>query len=103
MSKTTSITGEQLNEDDVAIPCGVVAYTFMNDSYTIDGYTISPDGVAWAYDVARFKNINPTKQWIDMTDQRFINWVRVSGLSVMRKLWGVINEDVAPGEYTITI
>ena len=33
MSKTTSITGDPLNEDDVAIPCGVVAYTFMNGKF----------------------------------------------------------------------
>ncbi|KAM3139216.1 hypothetical protein pb186bvf_008626 [Paramecium bursaria] len=101
MSKTISITGKPLNEDDAAIPCGVVAYTYMNgrqyfqifiqDSYIIDGLTISPEGIAWAYD------------WIDMTDQRFINWVRVSGLSVMRKLWGVINQDVPAGTYTVTI
>ena len=33
MSKNISITGKPLNEDDVAIPCGVVAYTYMNGSF----------------------------------------------------------------------
>jgi hypothetical protein len=36
MSKTISITGQALNEDDVAIPCGVVAYTYVNGRYILN-------------------------------------------------------------------
>ena len=70
MNKTISITGKPLNENDVAIPCGVVANTYMNgmiyiidiqDFYSIDGLNISSEGIAWAYDVARFKNIDIDK------------------------------------------
>ncbi len=38
-----------------------------------------------------------------MKNERFINWMRLSPFSTFRKTWGVINEDLNPGDYYITI
>lgn len=42
-------------------------------------------------------------QWLDMTDPRFIVWMRNAGLPNFRKLYGVIEDDIAPGNYTLEI
>lgn len=38
-----------------------------------------------------------------MTDPRFIVWMRNAGLPNFRKLYGVIEDDIAPGNYTLEI
>lgn len=35
MHKFKSINGKQLNPDDIAIPCGLMAYTYFNDTYSL--------------------------------------------------------------------
>lgn len=30
MGKTQSVTGKTLSKDDIAIPCGIAAYSYMN-------------------------------------------------------------------------
>lgn len=42
-------------------------------------------------------------QWLDMTDPHFIVWMRTSGLPNFRKLWGVIETDLAKGKYSMEI
>ena len=44
------------------------------------------------------KNPDPSKQWIDMTNEHFLVWMRPSGLPNPRKLWGRINRDLKKGE-----
>jgi hypothetical protein len=36
-------------------------------------------------------------QWIDMTNEHFIVWMRYAGLPTFRKLWGKVDEDLTPG------
>ena len=48
------------------------------------------------------------KQWIDMTDEHFIVWMRPSGLPNFRKLWGRIRngndgDKLKKGTYKIKI
>lgn len=38
-----------------------------------------------------------------MTNERFINWVRYSGVYTSRKLWGRIEKEIPPGNLTIVI
>lgn len=78
---TTSVSNKKLNGDDPAVPCGLVAKSFFNDTYTL----IKPDGepakivqtnIAWESDRQyKFKNTdlgNGTDwkdyQWLDMED-----------------------------------
>merc|ERR1711937_1076450 len=42
-------------------------------------------------------------QWIDMTDEHFIVWMRTAGLPNFRKLWGRIDGDLKAGKYKLEI
>ncbi|CAD8091264.1 unnamed protein product [Paramecium sonneborni] len=107
MGKTLSVTGKALVQDNLAIPCGIAAYSYMNDEFqlTKDGIQISviDKGIAWESDIEKFSNINLDNQWIDMESERFINWMRPSPLSRFRKLWGRIDQDLEAGTYTVNI
>ena len=111
MGKKISITNKSLNKEDTAIPCGIAAKLFFNDNFTLNkiegGNTksilISNKNISWESDVERFKNINLDKQWIDMTNERFINWMRIAPFENFIKTWGVINEDLDKGSYTVDI
>jgi len=35
MGKTLSVDGTELNEDDIAIPCGLIAKSLFTDKYKI--------------------------------------------------------------------
>ena len=95
--------------DDIAIPCGLMAKTFFNDSYTfkINDVVIDIDdtGIAFDKDKELFYK-NPTSgNWLDMEDEHFLVWMRPSGLPNPRKLWGKINQDLKKDdqiEITIT-
>ena len=49
--------------------------------------------------VTRWKQI----QWLDMTDEHFIVWMRGSGDANFAKLWGRIEDDLEPGKYYVRI
>ncbi|CAD8063899.1 unnamed protein product [Paramecium primaurelia] len=107
MGKILSVTGKALSQDDIAIPCGIAAYSYMNDEFFLikDGkqILITDKGISWESDREKFTNINLDKQWIDMESERFINWMRPSPLSRFRKLWGRIDQDLEAGTYTVNI
>lgn len=93
----------------IADPCGMVAYSIFNDTYIIlkpDGSTLTSlttDGIAWPSDSVRYKLTNPSTQWLNLTDPRVMNWMRIASLPDFRKLWGKINENLLAGSYTIQI
>ena len=113
MNKKTSMTNEELKDDDLAIPCGLIAKSFFNDKYELYKNSISNDNkidideknIAWQADKdIKYKNTNDlSKQWIDMTNEHFIVWMRPAGLPNFRKLWGRIREDLNEGEYLLHI
>lgn len=85
-----------LNPDDVAIPCGMIAKTIFNDTYVLyspsgSEIPISSNGIAWPTDIEQYKLSDPNKMWYNITDQRFMNWMRIAALSTFRKLWGRID------------
>ena len=104
MNKNKSILGNDLNETDLAVPCGLIAKSYFNDNFTnwtyIDRHgdiiPIKPNekNIAWKADKElKYKNSNDlSKQWIDMTDEHFIVWMRPAGLPNFRKLWGRIDD-----------
>ena len=113
MNKKISMNGKELKQDDLAIPCGLIAKSFFNDKYELYKNSISNDNkidideknIAWQADKdIKYKNTNDlSKQWIDMTDEHFIVWMRPAGLPNFRKLWGRIREDLDEGDYVIHI
>ena len=105
-----SIDGIDLNPDDPAHPCGLIARSLFNDSYklqTEEGVDIQiySDGIAWKSDKKRYKNAKNANitQWTNIEDERFMVWMRPAGLSDFRKLWGKIRVDLEPGIYSLNI
>lgn len=98
--KTTAIDGTTLDPAAPANPCGMIAYTVFNDTYTIaypNGTNISTmttNEIAWPSDIHRYIMPDPSVMWLDITDPRFQNWMRIATLPTFRKLWARINHDL---------
>ena len=106
MNQKISVTGDPLKDDDVAIPCGLIAKSYFNDNFTNwviknkfgDGepdevINVNDKDIAWKADKElKYKNVDLKKQWIDMTNEHFIVWMRPAGLPNFRKLWGRITD-----------
>lgn len=67
-----NVNGDALKPDDVAVPCGMLAKSFFNDTYKMKysngtKVNINENGIAWSADIYyRYKNIeNPPegKTW----------------------------------------
>ena len=93
-------------------PCGLIAYSVFNDTFTTAGVTVTETGIAWPSDLQKFANpsasfvaLNPTMTFLqswapgiaNVTNEHFIVWMRVAALPSFRKLYGIINTDVQAG------
>ena len=106
MGKIYSCLGDKeenkLNPKGLAIPCGLIAKSFFNDVFKKweleDGTKLEPNekDIAWKADKElKYKNTKDlNKQWIDMTNEHFIVWMRPAGLPNFRKLWGRIEKTI---------
>lgn len=110
-----SVSGIDLDPEAQAFPCGLVARSLFNDTFELrytNGasstlYTLEEKGIAWPDDVNyRYKNSNGTwqsNQWVDVTSERFMTWMKMSPFMDFRKTWGIINQDMPAGQYTLNI
>lgn len=104
-----SVNGINLNQDEVAIPCGSAARAYFNDTFILQDINtntipIQDTGIAWSDDVDfKFKNQDLNKQWIDVEKERFINWMKISPYNNVKKNWGRIETDLPKGDYSVTI
>ena len=93
-----SINNNYLNMNDKAIPCGLIAKTLFNDTYifSINNEIINVIETGISYDKDRnlYKNKFEDRQWLDMTNEHFIVWMRPSGFPNPRKIWGKIDKDL---------
>lgn len=114
MGKTKSYKNNiTLDENATAIPCGFIARTMFNDDFTLykkkgeeepEKITINEKDIAWESDKSEFNNTDhPEKQWLDMTDEHFIVWMRPAGFPSFRKIWGRIEKKLTKGEYLFEI
>lgn len=113
MEGLKSVSGKTLNPDDVAHPCGLIAKSFFNDTYTLykenntTPYEVITTDISWKPDRENFKNLPQDNwrdiQWLDVEDERFIVWMRPSAFPNFRKLWGKIEDTLTKGEYTLEI
>ena len=99
----TALDGSYLDDNSFAIPCGLMAKTFFNDSYTFkigdENLEVDETNIAFEKDKKIYdKNPDKSRQWTDITDEHFLVWMRPSGLPNPRKLWGRINRDLKKGE-----
>ena len=103
--------GHQFSEGDVASPCGLLAKSFFNDTYNItddEGNYINIDenGIANSYLKNTFfkrRKDYKEKQWIDVENEHFINWMNTETFSTFIKLWGKIYRDLEPGSYYLIV
>ena len=95
-------------------PCGLIANSFFNDTYQLfNGQTeiqINQQGIAWESDLQKFQYLNndveqaKKLQWVNVTDEHFMVWMRTAGMPNFRKLWGQVEEKLKQGtEYTIEV
>ncbi len=108
--KTTNLI-----DTDVAFPCGLIAKSFFNDTFSIKNDnqnsntpTINEKGIAWAADLElKYKLPTDTaihkKMWMNTTDEHFVVWMRPAGLPDFRKLWGRIDNGLKAGNYSLII
>jgi len=96
----------------VANPCGLIARSIIDDEFVLTddaGTTtipISVENIAWSVDRDhKFKRNGRagTRQYIDVEDERFINWMSFPTSDNWKKLWGIIDQDLPVGTYTFHI
>ena len=101
----------ELNPEDVAHPCGLIAKSFFNDTFKlkkqgsddVDDIIILDEDIAWSVDKKKYKNYNLSIQWVNVEDERFMVWMRQAAMPDFRKPWGKINKDLKRGNYILTI
>jgi len=107
-----SVNGSKLDPEAPANPCGLVARSLFNDTYSLKDpkngeVAILFDDIAWDSDKNdKFNNLDEnweSKQWVSHTDEHLIVWMRTAGLPDFRKLWGRIDTDMLPGVYTMNV
>jgi hypothetical protein len=118
MSDVIDIEAAGLNPMQVAYPCGLMTKYFPSDdfykiemiqnaegvaqnhSYAIESSGLIPD--SWKSNV-QYKNTAGKDNWMDVESERFMIWMKRSSMYAPSKLWGVINNDLEPGEYYVHI
>lgn len=120
------------NDNSVYYPCGLIANSLFTDTVSVDRFNFSPDNIAYAYDKKMYGRseydldkikVYPPPSWtkpgvnlgLDLNpdgsykslpdlhqDERFMNWMRVSGLPTFRKLYGRY-DGVIPEQTELTI
>lgn len=67
-----SITGVPLDPNGPANPCGLIALTVFNDTYTLVGpngnVPISDNDIAWKSDQRQYKITDPSMMWRNTLD-----------------------------------
>jgi hypothetical protein len=98
-----ALDGSGLPDGNIAVPCGLMAKTFFNDTFDFNinnvKETVDQTNIAFAKDKDLYdKEPDKSKQWHSITDEHFLVWMRPSGLPNPKKLWGRINKDLKQGD-----
>ena len=110
-SPKSIVTGSTLTSSDTAYPWGLIAKYIFTDSFSIkdsSGNTVTLDETNIALNIdqnTRFKNTNnKSQQWLDFTNQHFMNWERIETFPWFDKLYAKISTKLKAGvQYTVTI
>lgn len=110
----------KINNSAIINPCGLTAWSFFNDSYTVavqhqtaavQTLHVRADEIAWKSDIQhKFGDYHPDNLntvehlrgggQINGTvreDQHFIVWMRTAAMPHFRKLWGIVDERIPAG------
>ena len=99
------------SENNISSPCGLWASSYFNDTYklTFSNGTIikiNENNITNKYLKEKFfkrKKEYKTKQWIDVENEHFINWMNIETSHNFKKIWGKIDFDLEPGNYTFIV
>jgi hypothetical protein len=64
---------------------------------------MTTNGISWPSDLMKYKIGNKSQQWLNVTDPRVINWMRIATLPNFRKLWARIDDNLPSGQYSVQI
>ena len=102
------LDSDKYPEDDVAFPCGLIAKSFFRDNFTLwqmsgKEINVTTEEIANKKDRDDLSNVGlKDSQWLDVTDEHFIIWKRISPFENPRKLWGKIEgDDISSGSNVI--
>lgn len=105
----------QFDVDLFKNPCGIAANTVFNDSFTLcrdelcdTEVPLRENGIAWSTD--RQKKFQPGDPPLFspetntlLQDEDFMVWMRLSAYSNFEKLYRIVDEDLEPGTYYMSI
>lgn len=117
MNAYHAVNGKELVKNEIARPCGLLAKYFpqgkqnfvKTDSFEFFKQSgkeikLSTTGIAWeGLKGTKFRSTDKSKEWADIEDERFINWMRPNTFPNVYKAWGRLEEEIEPGLYTAKI
>jgi len=95
-----------LQPNDVANPCGLLAKYFPKDDFELedkDGQKIEISDSNISIPGLKgkvFKHTTDKGVWMNVENERFINWTKPSSIPFYFKLWGKISIPLKKGDYT---
>ncbi|KAJ6253949.1 cell cycle control protein [Anaeramoeba flamelloides] len=103
--------GKDDDLDEVYYPCGIIAFSRFNDSFSIaesgTALDFEDSDVAWDSDSDKkfIKNKDPTGivEIEDVSNQHFIVWMRTAAFPTFRKLYSKTDSDLKKGTKQIQI
>lgn len=108
-NKDFSLNAQRYPEDEVAFPCGLIAKSFFRDNFTLwqmsgKEINVTTEEITYKKDRDDLSNVGmKDNQWLDVTDEHFIIWKRISPFENPRKLWGKIEGDDINSGSTVTV
>lgn len=106
---TTSYTGVPLNANDPAYPCGLFPKYFPYDDLRIFDSNnrevlLNRSGLTWpGLKGNKFMNTNNKTQWIDVEQDRFVNWMMPNTYPSTYKGWFRPIGNIPSGTYTFQV
>lgn len=94
-----------LHPEAVANPCGLIANSLFNDTFAFvqPAITMRRHGISWYEDDSRYEKLENwrSKQWTNVEAEDFSVWMRASATTTSKRLYGVVEQTLKPGTYTV--
>ena len=111
MERVWSTDGSRLISNQTASPCGLFPKNYPLDNFWFfrakepeKPVILNTTDITWSgLKGNKYNSVNTTKEWLDLEDERFINWMRPNTFPYAYKSWGRLEEDLEPGNYTLKI
>lgn len=116
-ASTSDCEPKRTENGKIIVPCGLTAFSRFNDSFHLFNspgcspsgsgtVSLSKNGIAWPIDrKVRFKGseeyLQSENELIESED--FMVWMRLAPYRSWKKLYGIIEDDLPPGNYSVQI